>query len=413
MYKMLTFKQFLQPDSNMLNEGKNVHMEHIEDSIINSGYEGAINSIKQLEYVAGLLMGGSDSKVKITTKYDGSPALFVGEHPESGKFFVGTKGVFSKKEPKIIYSPADADKLYGDKPDLAEILKLAFKHLKKLNIKGILQGDLMFTSKMFKTQTYEGEKYLTFTPNTITYAVPADSKLADQMKKAKIGIVFHTSYSGDNMDNLSSTFKIDIKKLSKTADVWVDDVTYKDLSGALMNKKELKAVAHHINGAIKSLAGINKDELNNLKSTYKSLIHMNLNQAIRSGKHIDDPQAHVDELVSFMHKRIDKEKEKKPESADAAERKRERQEKAINEMEPLLLSVFEFQKHINQAKLLLIRKLELVNKMGTFLQDEDGLKVTPQEGFVAVEHLTDKAIKLVDRLNFSAANFKKAAKQAK
>jgi len=408
-----TFKQFLQSESTLLTEGKNIHMTHAEDMIIDRGYEGAVDSIKQLEYVAGLLTGGADSKVKITTKYDGSPALFVGEHPESGKFFVGTKGVFSKKEPKIIYSPADADKLYGDKPDLAEILKLAYKHLKKLNIKGILQGDLMFTSKMFKSQNYEGEKYLTFTPNTITYAVPAESKLADKMKKAEVGIVFHTSYSGDSMDNLSSTFKVDVNKLSKTPDVWVDDVTYKDLSGALMNKKELKAVAHHINGAIKSLAGINKDDLANLKSTYKSLIHMNLNQAIRSGKHIDDPQGHVDELVDFMHKRIDKEKEKKPESADAAERKRERQEKAINEMEPLLLSVFEFQKHINEAKLLLIRKLELVNKMGTFLQDEDGLKVTPQEGFVAVEHLTDKAIKLVDRLNFSAANFKKAAKQAK
>lgn len=407
-----TFKQFLQSESKMLTEGKNLHMTHAEDMIVDSGYAGAVESIKQLEYVAGLLMGGADSKVKITTKYDGSPAIFVGEHPESGKFFVGTKGVFSKKEPKIVYKASDADKLYGDKPDLAEILKLALKHFKKLNIKGILQGDLMFTSKMMDSHTYEGQKYLTFTPNTITYAVPADSDLAAQMKKAKIGIVFHTSYSGENMSDLKSTFKVDVKKLTKSADVWVDDVTYKDLSGAMMNKKELANVSHHINGAIKTLAKIDKEELNNLKSTYKSLMNMHLNQAIRTGKHIDDPKAHVEELVKFMHSRIDKEKEKKPEQGEASERKRGRQESAIEEMKPLLLSVFEFQKHINEAKLLLIRKLEMVNKMGTFLKDEDGMKVTPQEGFVAVEHLTDKAIKLVDRLNFSAANFKKAAKQA-
>jgi hypothetical protein len=68
--------------------------------------------------------------------------------------------------------------------------------LKKLGIKGIVQGDLMFTQSDLKKQTINGVEYITFQPNTIVYSVPADSDLARTILSAKVGIVFHTTYNG-------------------------------------------------------------------------------------------------------------------------------------------------------------------------------------------------------------------------
>ena len=55
-------------------------------------------------------------------------------------------------------------------------LKLHLQEFSKLGIKGVLQGDLMFTDDV-ETDTIDGVKYYTFQPNTIVYAVPVDSDI--------------------------------------------------------------------------------------------------------------------------------------------------------------------------------------------------------------------------------------------
>jgi hypothetical protein len=399
-----TFKQFLA-------EAKNVHMAHVEDSILDQGIDGANKSLEYLEHVAHILKGNTNKKMKITVKYDGSPAIFCGQHPENGKFFVGTKGVFSKKEPKIIYTKADADKLYGDKPELANILKLAITHLPKLGIKGIVQGDLMFTHDMLKKHKYNDENYITFTPNTITYAVPENSAVAKQISKAKVGVIFHTTYTGKSMDNLSSSFNVNLNSFKRTPDVWFDDASYKDLTGTgTMTNAEMKSLESHMAAARKVLAKINQSKLKELtsKSTMKQLIHQHLNQMIRKGKHIDDPKQHAEDLIQFFIDRAEKQKGTAKEAE--AERARDRQIKFAKDMKGILIQVFEFQSHVNAAKLAIIHKLEKAASMGTFTVDNETLVAAKQEGFVAVEHLTDKAIKLVDRLDFSQKNFMRAAR---
>ena len=66
--------------------------------------------------------------------------------------------------------------------------KVALAELSKLGIKGVLQGDLMFTDDV-ETESIDGTSYYTFQPNTIVYAVPIDSNLGKQINRAKIGIV--------------------------------------------------------------------------------------------------------------------------------------------------------------------------------------------------------------------------------
>jgi len=390
----------------ILNEAKNVHMTHVEDKILDQGMSGAKESIQYLDHVAHILKGNTNKHVKVTTKYDGSPAIFAGKHPENGKFFVGTKGVFSKAEPKIIYTKADADKFYGDKPDLANILKLAIEHLPKLKIKGIVQGDLMFTHDMVKRHKYDGDPYVTFTPNTITYAVPADSQLARKVRKAKLGVVFHTKYSGNSMDSLSSSFDIKANEFTKSPDVWHDDASYKDVSGTgTLTKQEVKQIEKHLNDAEKILGTIDEGKMKEAlsKGTINQLMHQHLNQMIRKGKHIDHPEKHIEELVKFFHDRADK--QKGTDKQDAANRARIRQVDFIEKVKPTLTKIFQFQAHINQAKLAVIEKLERAVAMKTFTMQGDQLVAAKQEGFVAVEHLTQNAVKLVDRLDFSQKNF--------
>ena len=127
-----------------LSESKNLHMEHLEDSIFNEGSKGAVNALKFAESVADMLAGNAASSFNVTVKWDGAPAVFCGINPENGKFFVGTKSVFNKT-PKINYTNADIDANHGHSKGLSDTLKIALANLKDLNIKGVLQGDVMFT----------------------------------------------------------------------------------------------------------------------------------------------------------------------------------------------------------------------------------------------------------------------------
>ena len=181
---MFSFKGFFTQE-------KNTHLEHLEDDIINRGSKGGVNAINFLNSVRNMLAGNIGGKLNMSVKWDGAPAVFCGTNPENGKFFVGTKSVFNKS-PKINYTPTDIRRNHGG--ELANKLQVCLRELPKLGLDGIYQGDLLFTRGDLKAVAIDGEKMITFTPNTITYAVPAGSDIARRIARAKLGIVFHTKY---------------------------------------------------------------------------------------------------------------------------------------------------------------------------------------------------------------------------
>jgi len=170
-----------------LTETKNTHMEHIEDNVLNGGVQGARESIKFLRSLRDMLSGSSGSAVSVSVKWDGAPAIFAGNDPSDGRFFVAKKGIFAKN-PKVYKTPEEVDA--DTSGDLATKLKLALAHLPALGITGVIQGDFLYSKSDLKTVTFKGEKYLTFHPNTIVYAVPAKSQLARRIRSSKIGIVW-------------------------------------------------------------------------------------------------------------------------------------------------------------------------------------------------------------------------------
>jgi hypothetical protein len=400
----MKFQEFLTEAK----EGKNVHLEHIEDEILNRGVVGARDAINFLQSLRDMLAGNSQSKVNITTKWDGAPAIFCGINPENGKFFVGTKSVFNKSA-KLNYTEKDIDENHPAE-GLNKKLKYALAYLPKLGIKGILQGDMMFTKGDLKKETIDGEQYIIFQPNTIVYAVPVNTKLAQSMMAAQIGVVFHTSYTGRTMEEMKASFNIDIGRLSTTKDVWFRDATFTDASGsATFTEQETKVITSILSQAGSTFKTIPSLVLNRIANSDTLLNYIKTfnNSKVRAGEKIRDTRAHTIELIRFVENKLNKD------IADA--KKLETKQKRVAEKTEVmrffrsyslnLKQIFDLQNLIVEAKTMVVRKLETVKSIGTFVRADSGFRITAPEGFVAVDRLKGNAVKLVDRLEFSQANF--------
>jgi hypothetical protein len=399
----MNFKEYLKESM----EGKNLHLEHLEDNVLNRGVSGAREAIDFLRSLRNMLAGQTGSKMNVTTKWDGAPAIFVGTNPENGQFFVGTKSVFAKNA-KLNYTDKDIDENHAGE-GLNQKLKLALAFLPKLGIKGILQGDMMFSKSDIKKETIDGEEYITFQPNTIVYAVPVKSKLAQTMLAAQIGIVFHTSYSGKSLETMKASFNIDIGHLKSTKDVWFRDASFTDASGsATFTQDETASITSVLSQAGRVFQTIPALTLNRISASDVFLTQIKTfnNTKVREGKKIADTRVHTQELLNWVEAKLNKE-------ILAAKRDDTKQKRIKEKNEVMrfyrsnavqLKLIFDLMNLIVDAKLMIIRKLETIKSIGTFVRTDDGFKVTAPEGFVAIDHV-GKALKLVDRLEFSHKNF--------
>ena len=390
---MRTFTTFLT-------EQKNLHLEHLEDELFNRGEAGVNEAIAFLKSLSEMLKGNAKSPVNVTVKWDGAPAVFAGTNPENGKFFVATKSLFNKT-PKINYTNADIDRNHGG--GLADKLKVALANLKGLGIKGVLQGDMLYTTGDLSSQTIDGESMLTFTPNTITYAVPSNSGLASKINSSQMGIVFHTTYSGDTIENLKASFGADVSGLRKTNKVWYQDADYRDVSGrATMTAKQEREIQNYIKGTERIIKGSKAALKKIVNSPLKDLIKIYLNQNVRAG--IDKGTAAG--LAAFLGSRFDT-KISSLKTDKARERVQQEKDDLMKELkrnERSLDGIFTAHYYLAQAKMLILKKLQALNTMPSFIKTDSGYKVTNPEGFVAIDR-TGKAVKLVDRMEFSRANF--------
>ena len=405
---MITFSELITEQA-----GKNLHLEHIEDEILNHGVPGGRGAINFLRSLRDMLAGASRSSVNMTVKWDGAPAIFAGIDPEDGEFFVAKKSVFNVN-PKLYKTNAEID------ADLSGALnskfKIALVEFSKLGIKGVLQGDLMFTDDV-ETETIDGTKYYTFQPNTIVYAVPVDSDLGKVINRAKIGVVWHTTYSGKTLPDMKASFGADIKGLRKPSTVWMDDATYKDTSGrATFTSKETDKITAVLSQVGKTFQRINapmlKKFLNLQNSMTGGLVGATLktynNSKVRTGEKISNPKQHAQGYVKWvemsLQKQIDKAK-----SIKGKEKYTNIQKEYVREVTKYvnnLTQVITFQNLLVDAKMQIVKKLNSVKGLtDTFIKTSNGFKVTNPEGYVAIDRVSGGAVKLVDRMEFSFNNF--------
>jgi hypothetical protein len=398
-------------------EGANLHLEHIEDEVLNRGVAGARDAINFLRSLRDMLAGHSDSKVNLTTKWDGAPAIFCGINPDNGKFFVGTKGVFNAN-PKLNYTEEDIDNNHPSE-GLNAKLKVALRYLPKLGIEGVLQGDMMFAKGDITEKVIEGESYITFQPNTIVYAVPADSALAKTMLAAQLGIVFHTSYTGKTFADMKASFNIDINHLKTTKDVWFRDAYFIDASGtASFTEKETRDITYMLSQAGTIFQKLNSLSLNRIAANDTILMQIKTfnNTKVRAGEHINDTGKHVQELMKWVEDRLNKEIIAAKKEDTRLKRQAEKNEimRFYRNNAGELKNIFDLMNLLVDSKNMIVKKLQGMKQVtGTFLQTDDGYKITNPEGFVAVDKLKGNAVKLIDRLEFAHANFNAAKNWSK
>jgi hypothetical protein len=390
----------------VLLEFKRTHLEHIEDIIITDGFEGGQAVI---EYFRGLLLtlkGTSSEAISVSVKWDGAPAVVCGTHPETGKFFVATKSAFAKNA-KVNYTKKDVANNHGT-DDLGQKLLKCLVHLRKLNIQSVVQGDLLFTDDDLTRKNIDGKPHITFTPNTITYAVPENSDLGKQVDIAKVGIIFHTTYNGETLADMTASGGADVEAFGTSPDVFFDNATYKDVSGSAKftaNETEqfynsidkLEALLQNVPRDLSSLLGQNND--------FVGYFQMYINAMVKQGQLPTNVNQFLQGFKKFYADRMQQQiAGLKAQKALALRQDKIKDMPAfLNRVKKPLQAMLTFYKAVQQMKAFILKKMNQAMSIGSFQQTDGGLEVTDPEGFVAVDK-TGNAVKLVDRLGFSRRN---------
>ena len=396
----------------VLTEFKRTHLEHIEDIVITDGYEGGKAVI---EYFRGLLLtlkGSSSEAMSVSVKWDGAPAVVCGTNPDNGKFFVGTKSVFAQAA-KINYTKRDIAKNHGTE-ELGQKLLKCLVHLKKLNIQGVVQGDLLYTDEDIVRKNISGKSHLTFTPNTITYAVPEQSDLGKQIDRAKVGIIFHTTYNGETLADMTASGGADVSSFAKNDDVFFDNATYKDVSGsAKFTDAETKAFYNSIEKLETLLNNVPRNLSNVLgqNSDFVPMFQMYINAMVKEGTLPSDVNQFLLGFKKFYNDRMQQQIAglKAQKALQLRTDKMKQMPVFLNKARRPLQAMMTFYKAVQKMKGFVLKKMNQAMAIGSFSQTDNGLEVTEPEGFVAVDK-SGGAVKLVDRLGFSRRNLTAVSK---
>ena len=396
-----------------LDESKNTHLEHLEDLIFNDGLPGGQQAVKYLHSFHEMLKGSAKTKFNLTTKWDGAPAVFVGTDPADGKFFVGTKSIFNKRNPLVNKSIEDI-KANHEAEGLQDKLISAFTHLQKLNFRDkVVQGDLLFTDDSITEANIKGEEYIVFKPNTIIYAIPKASNLAQTILRAKIGVVFHTEYVGSGeLADLSAKFGFDAGSLGQSQDVWYRDAIIRDYSGQVtFTEEESLDMEELINNASDNLTAVKDLDFlknNEFGDDLRTRIKASVNKIIRELVGFEqDPKVFAQRFIAEYKGTLKSAVEKLKSDAGKVKKTQLMLDgiKFLESNQEQIEKAYIVYLDLIKAKEMIINKLANIKQIDTFVQNAEGdYDVTGEEGFVAVDHIGN-AIKLVDRLDFSVKNF--------
>lgn len=390
----------------VLTEFKRTHLEHIEDIVVTDGYEGGKAVI---EYFRGLLLtlkGSSSEAMSVTVKWDGAPAVVCGTNPDNGKFFVGTKSVFAQAA-KINYTKKDIARNHGT-DELGQKLLKCLVHLKKLNIQGVVQGDMLFRDEDITRKNIESKPHITFTPNTITYAVPEGGDLGKQIDRAKIGIIFHTTYNGETLADMTASGGADVSSFTKSNDVFFDNATYRDVSGsAKFTDDETKQFYNSIEKLETLLNGVpqNLSSVLGQNTDFVPMFQMYINAMVKQGELPNNVNQFLLGFRKFYTDRMQQQMTglKAQKALQSRQDKMKQMPVFLSKAKKPLQAMMTFYKAVQQMKAFVLKKMNQAMAIGSFSQTDGGLEVTEPEGFVAVDK-SGSAVKLVDRLGFSRRN---------
>ena len=387
------------------------HLEHLEDEMLNYGVEGCKSIVSFLQELRKML-GCDNSTGFMQTKWDGIPSIVCGIDPQIGQFFIANKSAFNKEIPKVAFTPKAVDKYYGHAPDLADRLKLCLKYLKKLDIKGVVQGDFIATRSDIKTETVHGERLYTFGNQALTYAIPVDHPIGRTIIEAEIVVVLHTHYTGSSIQTMQARAGLG-EKIKTVKEVAVIDNDTPMHKIGLDHNEEVKfdKMVSNIDSNCK-ICGEFLDELVLLKGTkgdakwhVSSYLKQFFNDQIKKQKTISNPAQALEDLTNFYHSKVKPAADKLKTPAAQVQKKTliyDSENYLINNSDKFK-AMLQLYKDIQELKQFVINKLDHLETFKTFVRTENGYKVTGPEGYVL--HKDGDMVKLVNRLEFSYINF--------
>ena len=382
------------------------HLEHLEDEMLNYGVEGckaAVSFLKELKK----MLGHQDSSGFMQTKWDGAPSVICGTDPQTGMFFVGTKSVFAKTNPKLCYSEEQIDGWYEG--DLAEKLKFSLRYFSTLGIEGVVQGDLLFTSDI-KRERINGEELYTFRPNTITYGIPVDHPIGREAGRAKIGVVFHTHYTGDVVAEMQARAGAKVKGSTDALVVQNDTPMHR----VGFSKAEMSTFDRYISKIERMcmICGPFLDELVDATGTtgdkkfhIASYLKQFFNNEIKNARTISNVDEAMYDMLNFYEEKTNKELAK----IKTVKNLTAKRNLVYGSQNYVVDNVYKFKamlalyKELQAVKQMVIDKLDHLEEFRTYVQTDKGYKVTTPEGYVL--HKDGSMIKFVNRLEFAYNNF--------
>jgi len=383
---MTSFKDFLSEDAS---EEKLTHLEHAEDHVIHGGAAGFSHAYHNLKDVHDKLTG-KENATKVTMKYDGSPSVIFGTNPENGKFFVATKSAFNKN-PKINYTPEDIERNHGHAPGLVEKLKAALEHLPKTTPKkGVYQGDIMHTRGDVQTH---GNK-VKFTPNTITYAADKNSPHGQAALNSQIGVAVHTAYKGKTLQDMKAQYAPELNSFKKNKDVHLISTEH-PLDQLDYSPRDQQQFAKHMKAAAMLHRATGEDAFEAVQK-HQVPLKTYINSTIRHGTN-PSLSGYIEHLTNAHQKKINAVKTEKAKAQKSALAQIDLDH--VQKNRAGFNRVLQMHRRLQKAKDILTRTL---SSNSEFEHSIRGKKAKP-EGFVAVRH--NRPTKLVDRREFSAANF--------
>ena len=228
-----------------------------------------------------------------------------------------------------------------------------------------------------------------------------------------MGIVWHTTYSGTTMEDMSASFGVSSGAFTESSSAWQADASFRDTSGsATMTKTETDQVTKILSEAGKLFKQIDSNTLAMVAGdpTPKELIKTYNNKMVREGQKITNVKRHTAGVIKFVYDKLkaDVDKVKRENTKIEKQRKMDLYVDFFRKHSSDLVKIFALQNLLIDAKLLIVRKLEKVKDIKTLMKTSTGFKVTAPEGFVAIDKLKGGAVKLVDRMEFSMQNFNAA-----
>ena len=385
---MMKFSKFLKEEAG--SDDKLKHLEHVEDHVIHGGSDGFAHAFQTLNGVHEKLRG-TDNNTKVTMKYDGSPSVVFGTHPETGKFFVGSKSVFNKN-PKLNYTPEDIEKNHGHAPGLVSKLKAALEHLPKVHDgKGVYQADIMHAGDV----KHEGHR-VSYKTNTITYHHPADSEHAQKAVNSKIGVAIHTAYEGKKFEDMKVK-QGHVPELNDHEDVHQLPIHH-DLSKVSYTQADQSEYKKHLDNAVSEYKKMPKEGHAEV-AKHDTPIKTYLNATVRDGS-TPSHEEFAKHYSTTMKKKV---AGVKTEAAKARHTKTHDDTMShVKANKAHIEGAIAMQQHLQKAKGVLTNALNTNNTIG---HEIAGAPTNP-EGYVV--HHNDKPSKFVHRHEFSAANFARA-----